>query len=126
MVRSRLHELVVAGSAPQKAEVRFGHRDGSWRPLSVLGNRLADETGMSGVVVNARDLTERLQLEAQFRQAQKMEAVGRLAGGVAHDFNNLLTVIQGYGELLSESLSDDPENRESVGEIVKAAGGPRR
>jgi two-component system cell cycle sensor histidine kinase/response regulator CckA len=120
MAKSRLHEVLAAG-APQKAEIRCRHRDGSWRPLSVLGNRLPDETGMSGVVLNARDLTERLQLEAQFRQAQKMEAVGRLAGGVAHDFNNLLTVIQGYGELLSESLADDPENRESVGEIVKAA-----
>ncbi|HQQ76139.1 MAG TPA: PAS domain S-box protein [Thermoanaerobaculia bacterium] len=121
MVMSRLHELVFAGAAPRKAEVRFAHRDGSWCPLSVVGNRLPDETGMSGVVVNARDLTERLHLEAQIRQAQKMEAVGRLAGGVAHDFNNLLTVIQGYGELLWETLEGDPDNRESVGEIVKAA-----
>jgi PAS domain S-box-containing protein len=67
------------------------------------------------------DITERRQLEAQFRQAQKMEAVGRLAGGVAHDFNNLLTVIQGYGELMQASVVGDPEKRESVGEIVKAA-----
>jgi PAS domain S-box-containing protein len=67
------------------------------------------------------DVTARLRLEAQFLQAQKMEAVGRLAGGVAHDFNNLLTVIQGYGELLHASLADDPERRESLGEIVKAA-----
>jgi nitrogen-specific signal transduction histidine kinase len=68
-----------------------------------------------------RDISEMKRLEAQFRQAQKMEAVGRLAGGVAHDFNNLLTVIQGYGELLAKSLEGDPERRESMDEIVKAA-----
>jgi len=61
------------------------------------------------------------QTQQQLQQAQKMEAVGRLAGGVAHDFNNLLTVIQGYGELLQASLEGDAEKRESVVEIVKAA-----
>jgi two-component system, cell cycle sensor histidine kinase and response regulator CckA len=61
--------------------------------------------------------------EAQLRQAQKMEAVGRLAGGIAHDFNNLLTVITSYGDLLFEDLASDDPKREDVDQIRKAADG---
>ncbi len=72
-------------------------------------------------LVSLRDVTERKQLEAQFRQAQKMEAVGRLAGGVAHDFNNLLGVITGYGELLLRSLPAGSQERGRAQDILKAA-----
>jgi nitrogen-specific signal transduction histidine kinase len=69
----------------------------------------------------ATDVTERLQLEAQLRQAQKMEAVGRLAGGIAHDFNNLLTAITGYSGLLIESLDEGDPRLEDVAQIRTAA-----
>jgi PAS domain S-box-containing protein len=67
-----------------------------------------------------RDMTERRALEGQFRQAQKMEAVGRLAGGVAHDFNNLLTVILSYTDMLIEGVSPKDPRIEDLAEIRKA------
>jgi len=68
----------------------------------------------------AEDVTEKRQLEAQLRQAQKMEAIGQLAAGVAHDFNNLLTVINGYSELLLDDVGDRADLREPLEEIWKA------
>ena len=73
-----------------------------------------------GTMGLAIDVTGRVQLEEQFRQAQKMEAVGRLAGGVAHDFNNLLTAILGYGELALQELPPGSEVRADVEEMYKA------
>src|SRR6185312_6042780 len=66
------------------------------------------------------DLGERRRLEEQLRQAQKMEAVGRLAGGIAHDFNNLLTVINGYADILLHQLPAADPARELLDEIRKA------
>ncbi len=69
----------------------------------------------------AEDITEKRQLEEQFRQAQKMEAVGRLAGGVAHDFNNLMMVINGYTEVLLEKMETGSEMHQKVESIQQAA-----
>ncbi len=81
-----------------------------------------NETGeVQGCFVAARDVTERRQLEAELRQSQKMEAVGRLTGGIAHDFNNLLAVIVGNMQLLSRSLRDSPRLLRQAETSMKAA-----
>lgn len=75
---------------------------------------------VAGVVAISRDITDRKRLEEQLRQSQKMEAVGRLAGGVAHDFNNLLTVINGYSEIILASSDDHGATRSMLEEVHKA------
>jgi PAS domain S-box-containing protein len=97
-------------------------KDGTrmWIHVSVAPIRNRDGT-VTQIVAASSDITERRRLEAQFLQAQKMEAVGRLAGGVAHDFNNLLTVITGSAEFLADAVGTENEMRKDVDEISKAA-----
>jgi two-component system, cell cycle sensor histidine kinase and response regulator CckA len=78
------------------------------------------EGNCTSLIGSVHDVTQRKRLEQQFRQAQKMEVVGQLAGGVAHDFNNLLTVINGYSEIVLQRLSPDDPNHSFVDEIKKA------
>lgn len=102
-------------------QYRMRHKDGSWHVIESGASAILNLHGKveKFVIVN-RDVSEQRQLEEKFRQAQKMEAVGRLSGGVAHDFNNLLGVIIGYAEFLQESLQPENSLRSSVDEILKA------
>ncbi|HYU47581.1 MAG TPA: PAS domain S-box protein, partial [Terriglobales bacterium] len=103
-------------------EVQWKHKDGRVITVRLSGRAVnsPDETEEVLELI-AEDITDRRQLEEQFRQAQKMEAVGRLAGGVAHDFNNLLMVINGYTEVLLEQLEPDSSMHQKVESIQQAA-----
>ncbi len=101
-------------------EYRVRHKDGGWRVLESKASRILSAGSVEKLVIVNRDVTERKHLEEQFRQSQKMEAVGRLSGGVAHDFNNLLGVIIGYGEVIQEGTPDNNPLRPCADEVLKA------
>jgi PAS domain S-box-containing protein len=101
-------------------QVRYRHKEGAWRWLEASGKNLLHEPSVRALVVNYRDITDRKRLQEQFYQAQKMEAVGRLAGGVAHDFNNLLTAIIGYSDIVLEKLPAHSDHRRAIQEIKRA------
>jgi PAS domain S-box-containing protein len=114
-LESTRNEMRLArhGAHARSFQCRYIHRDGHPVPIAWTGI-WSEPDGQYFFI--GRDVTERLALESQLRQAQKMEAVGQLTGGVAHDFNNILTVIIGMVELLSDAVGQD----ERLGPIVQA------
>jgi PAS domain S-box-containing protein len=113
----------------RRLEYRIRHKSGSWRVLESMASAVRDSQGrIEKLIIMNRDITAQRELaeevlrqkEDQLRQAQKMEAVGRLSGGVAHDFNNLLGVIIGYAEDLEQRLDPSDRLRKEAEEVRKA------
>jgi PAS domain S-box-containing protein len=96
-------------------------RSGAERPIDDTAAPIRDVSGaVSGAVLVFRDITERRRLEEHLRQAQKMEAIGRLAGGIAHDFNNIMTIIGGFSEFLLADDQPAADRRDSARHIYEA------
>ena len=118
-------EAAIAASLKTGQPFRVDHRilrpDGTQRWVREHGELEADDSGNLRMIGTAQDVTEAKRLQDQFLQAQRLESIGRLAGGVAHDFNNLLTVIICCSELVLEELPAEGFLATSVGEVRKAA-----
>jgi len=123
VLRETLRQRIVTDMASGEIsrmrweDVEFTTRAGERRVVNAANIPLPEQDLMISMV---QDVTERKLMEAQFHQAQKMESIGRLAGGVAHDFNNLLTVINGYSQLLLKGLKADDPLRHGLDQIYKA------
>jgi signal transduction histidine kinase/ActR/RegA family two-component response regulator len=118
----RASEVARSGGAPYDVEHRIIRRDGTERWVHERADVVRGTDGTAiRMIGTVQDITERRQLEEQLRQAQKLEAIGRLAGGVAHDLNNALTAIVGYTELALGALASDHAARPDVEEIRRAA-----
>jgi two-component system, cell cycle sensor histidine kinase and response regulator CckA len=116
-----LTRLIAGDIATYEREKRYRHKDGHFvsAKLTAVLQRDADGTPRY-FISTVEDVTDRVRLEGQLRQGQKMEAVGRLAGGIAHDFNNLLTVIIGYSDLALQQIAPGAPERGDVEEIRHA------
>jgi PAS domain S-box-containing protein len=108
---------MIAGESSGPLECNLPIKGGGTLVVEVNASVVRKDGRPVAVLGILRDVTERQRLEEQLRQAQKMEAIGRLAGGVAHDFNNLLTVINGYSDMFLKELAGDDPQRPAVEEI---------
>jgi PAS domain S-box-containing protein len=111
----------LAKGADSVQFVTRGHRKDGTSVMTEVTSIVSEYGGKPAIFSTLTDISDRLRLEEQLRQAQKMEAVGRLAGGIAHDFNNLLTAIRGNAELMQHRIKGDPLLAAEVEEVLQAA-----
>ncbi len=115
-------QATLEGKNPPPVELQIrSNRGNGFITLEVTSTVLEDAGQITGILCIARDVTERRHLEEQLRQAQKMESIGQLAGGVAHDFNNLLTVIHGHAALLLGDMDFNAKHHDALREIARAS-----
>ena len=120
--RQRALSLYRSEGPTARYEAKWKRKDGARITVRLAGRQLGSkQEGAIGFEVFVEDVTEQRSLQKQFEHAQKMEAVGRLAGGVAHDFNNLLTIISGYAQLMEESSADPKKVVEYATQIEAAS-----
>jgi two-component system cell cycle sensor histidine kinase/response regulator CckA len=111
---------VVSGQKTRGSELELKCKDGQALRIEVRSRRIEEDGIVTGIQSIGRDISWRRRLEEQLLHSQKMEAVGRLAGGVAHDFNNILGVIIGYSDLVLDNLSANDPSHRRIGQIRKA------
>lgn len=115
-----IYSKTLAGSF--KGEIQNIKKDGTEFPIHLSSSVINDQNGIPIALIGvATDISDRKRLETQLQQSQKLEAIGKLAGGVAHDFNNLLTVIQGYSELVLSNIHIKDPIVEKIKQISEAA-----
>lgn len=117
-VSKKIEQVFATGSA--NAEAHLLGRDGTLTPYYFTGQKV-QMNGEACLIGIGLDISERRRLEAQFIEAQKMEVIGQLAGGVAHDFNNILSVIMGYSDLIAAKMDPSSPLRDYIDEIMLAS-----
>ncbi len=123
ITRANERQIMDPEAEPYDLEIRLLRADGTWARIRSRGRvveRDADGHAVRAIGAHS-DVTAQRQLEEQFRQAQKMEAIGKLAGGIAHDFNNLLTAVSATTEIVLQDLPADHGSRPDIEEIRRAA-----
>ena len=118
--RGVLAPVLAGRSGPRRVLMHVQASDAEWREIEAVWTDLRSDPAVNGIVINCRDVTRQSELERQLRHAQKLDAVGQLAGGLAHDINNSLAVVRGYSELLIDELEPGSPAAADVAHIQQA------